>query len=449
VQETVEAMRRELEAQRRELEAQRQELSRQRALLDASEEDAPGDEEAALEAILAGTRSKDDEAAAIEAFEPSFRVYGFADMGFQRFWGTDLLQSQAATNAFSFVLGQVNFYFDAEPIKNWRVLTEVRFTMLPDGTQNLAGTGVGGPIQLVNNTVYDPTSPSGGFREVSWGGIVLERAHIDYSLRDWMNFRVGLILTPYGIWNVDHGTPTLISTTFPGFQIAQLFPERQLGAEVFGRFHRDAWEYEYHLYVTNGRTMTQVDFTDNKAFGGRVVARTTRPFRMQFGASGFVGQYEEVSREVALGGESVIQSDMYLAYREQGLAADISLDVGPMRLRSEVIARRVMHRDGMRNDPRIGEVAADRMDYGAYVLWAYRLPWWGLEPFLFMDFLKWPTLLGEVILMPSAGLNVHLNPATVLKFQYTYLTFMDLSPDLPAIQREYMHMAIGRLAIAF
>jgi hypothetical protein len=445
----IEALQQELAAQREELDRQREELEAQRAELEAVA-GPQEDEDAELDALLEGVKGDNDAAEGVQAFEPKFRVYGFADMGLQRFWGTELVESQAATNALSFVLGQVNFYFDAEPVENWRVLTEVRFSLLPDGAQNtVEAAQMGTPVQITDTNIYDMTSPSGGFREVKLGGLILERAHIDYSVRDWLNFRVGLILTPYGIWNVDHGTPTLISTTFPGFQIVQLFPERQLGAEIFGRFHHKAWEYEYHLYVSNGRTMTQVDFTDDKAVGGRVVARTTRPFRMQFGASGFVGQYEEIDKRPTVGGDSLFETTEYLAYREQGIAADLSLDVGNMRIRSEFIARRVIHREGKRADPRVGNVAADRVDYGAYLLWAYRLPWWGLEPFVFMDFLKWPSGLGEALLMPSAGLNVHLNPSTVVKFQYTYLTFVDFKQDLPPIQHEHMHMIIGRLAIAF
>jgi hypothetical protein len=441
----LDAIRRELAAQREELERQRRELDAQRASLDEAAE--AGGDDAELEALLSGAR-KDDEAARIQAFEPSFRVYGFADMGMQRFWGTAVLEGAGATNALTFVLGQVNFYFDAEPLEGWRVLTEVRFSLLPDGMPNtLPLTSMDGTYTLTN--VADMTSPSGGFRDVKLGSIIMERAHIDYSVRDWLNIRTGLILTPYGIWNVDHGTPTLISTTFPGFQMVQLMPERQLGVEIFGRIHHQKWEYEYHLYVSNGRTMTQVDFTNDKAVGGRLVARTSRPNRMQFGLSGFMGTYQERTKRIDVATAEIFRIEEYLAYREQAVAADVSLDFGSLRIRSEAVFRRVLHQDGQRFDPRLNGMASDRTDIGGYALVAYRLPWWGLEPFLFMDFLKWPSGLADAILMPSAGLNVHLNPATVLKFQYTYLTFADFRSYETPTPDEHLHLALARLAIAF
>ena len=45
--------------------------------------------------------------------------------------------------------------------------------------------------------------------------IILERAYIQWSKLDWLGVRVGQFLTPYGIWNVDHGTPTLITMFRP------------------------------------------------------------------------------------------------------------------------------------------------------------------------------------------------------------------------------------------
>ena len=62
--------------------------------------------------------------------------------------------------------------------------------------------------------MFDPGNGPGS-DTVSWGSIILERAYIQWSKLDWLGVRVGQFLTPYGIWNVDHGTPTLITMFRP------------------------------------------------------------------------------------------------------------------------------------------------------------------------------------------------------------------------------------------
>ncbi|MFW6050926.1 MAG: hypothetical protein ACODAU_07110 [Myxococcota bacterium] len=438
----LEALRQELEAQRAELEAQRAELEAQREQRGAAE--GPSDEEAQLEAILDDVESGEErEGDDIEAFEPSFRLYGFADMGLQRFWGTGLVETAMRSNALSFVLGNVNIYFDAQPARDWRFLTEVRLSLLPDGTEDIYSAL---PIVPEDSMVLDPTSPSLGFREVRLGSIILERSHIDYQFRDWLNVRVGLFLTPVGIWNVDHGTPTLISTTFPGFQVLQLFPERQLGVELFGSFLVGDWELAYHAYVSNGRQHGQIDLTDDKAGGFRLVARTRRPIPIQLGVSGYAGSFES-GVKVLDDGNFAHRFDV--AYKEQALAADISIDIEDLRIRAEWMSRRIVYDDDKRGTV-FGSVAADRIDVGAYFLAAYRLPWAGLEPFVFLDFLKFPVgSVGEASLLPSAGLNIHFSPEVVLKFQYSYMFFFDLRQDLPEGLGGHLHLALSRLAIAF
>lgn len=452
-QRQIEELRQELQAQRAELERQRAE-ARQRELEARKARRQQGtesesDEEDELDAILADVDGGGDGGSQVQAFEPSFTLYGFADMGLQRFWGSNLVEKSVRSNGATFVMGNVNVYFDAKPARDWRFLTEVRFSLLPEGAENLfEGTSF---IAPEDSAVFDPTSPSNGYNKVDLGSIIIERSHIDYSFRDWLNVRTGLFLTPLGIWNVDHGTPTLVSTTFPGFQVVNLFPERQLGVELFGSLHKGHWELAYHAYVSNGRMDGQLDLTDDKAGGLRFVARTRRPFPMQFGVSGYAGSFEKGHKQGVLSADGVRLEQVFTkAYKEQTIAADVSLDIEDLRIRGEVVARRMRFEEGKRTSERNLGLLADRSDLGAYLLLAYRLPWAGLEPFVFMDFLKWPAVLGEAMLFPSAGLNVHFDPSVVLKFQYTYLTFVDLRTDLPPVDGAgHMHMLLSRLAIAF
>lgn len=482
----LESLRQALEAQRERLDAQQQQLERQRKRLrryeqrmagqgapstegdpggkepnerepgaEAGSESRSATQEQRVDAIVQDARSEQNTqatgAGSPKAFEPSFELYGFADVGLQRFWGSNLLEKSTPTNETTFVLGNVNLYVDSRPAPNWRFLGEIRFSLLPDGTEELGFTDTdAGAFSAVDARVNDVTSPSLGFEQQNLGSIIVERAHIDYSFRDWLNVRAGLFLTPVGIWNVDHGTPTLISTTFPGFQVVDVFPERQLGVDLFGTVYFENWALDYHAYVSNGRGQSQLDLTDNKTIGGRLVLHTNRPFTIRIGASGFAGWVENGVKEPTVTPEGIrVVQRFPVEYAEQGIAADISIDVGDFRLRTEVQARRVLFDEGKR-PPRTLGPAADRNEVGAYVLGAYRLPWAGLEPFVFMDFLKWPSVLGEGGLLPSAGLNVHFSPAVVLKTQYTYLKLVDFEQEPRApFEDSHLHLLLSRLAIAF
>jgi hypothetical protein len=108
------------------------------------------------------------------------------------------------------------------------------------------------------------------------GAIILERAQIEWSGAEWLNVKAGYWFTPYGIWNIDHGSPTLIALNEPQFVVFEGFPARQVGIDVNGLFHATAWDFEYHAYVSNGRTLGQQDLTDDKMIGGRLVAGPRR-----------------------------------------------------------------------------------------------------------------------------------------------------------------------------
>jgi hypothetical protein len=446
----------ELDELRREIEAQREAIARQQEELDAlrasvSSEGASSEEDdAELEAILADVES---EQAEVETPDP-VRIYGFFDVGLQRTWGTSETDVLSASAESTFVLGNLNVYFDLRPVESWRALVEVRFTNLPHGYETAIETPISS-YERINTTIVDSSSPGGGFATRRVGAIMMERAHIDWEADERFVLRAGLILTPYGIWNVDHGTPTLISLTFPVFQIVDVWPRQQLGIEALGVFHLLPWEIGYHAWVSNGRTATLVDLTDDKAVGGRLFVRTRRPFPLTIGVSGFFGSQEDQKKVVTDSDPLVVERETLWSYEEQGLAADLSLDVGAFRLRAEVVFRQIFYGEGQRA-PRfdfgpavlLGD-AADRRELGAYLLLAYKLPWLGLEPFLFVDFTKWPTPLGDALIIPSIGLNIHFTEATLLKIQYSHARFFDLHEHDTNALGGYVHFVAGRLVMAF
>jgi hypothetical protein len=81
-----------------------------------------------------------------------------------------------------------------------------------------------------------------------------------------------------------------------------------------------------------------------------------------------------------------------MAASEVGVGADISADAGPVRFRSEFVLNERRYDEGKRPLTTSGGFAASRRTWSAYGLLAYRLPWGGLEPYLYFEYNRDPTL---------------------------------------------------------
>src|SRR5262249_49126364 len=146
-----------------------------------------------------------------------------------------------------------------------RALGEVRFAYMPNGSPD-----PNAPLGRVSTEAADPID---AYRIQRWGAIIIERLQIDCDLFPGITLRGGQFLTPYGIWNVDHGTPTLIGIRRPYIIGEALFPERQVGLELIGRYFLSELSVEYHLTLSNGRGPISEtrELDSNKAVGGRLV----------------------------------------------------------------------------------------------------------------------------------------------------------------------------------
>jgi uncharacterized small protein (DUF1192 family) len=347
---------------------------------------------AALEAELARIRASSDAAMdsdiSLETKEPLFRLYGFIDMGLQKLWSSDPAETTPTTT--TFVLGNINLYFDFRPAQDWKSLIEVRLTNYPQGT--------------IDTTVHDPANGAGD-DSVKWSAIILERAYMEWHKLDYLNIRVGQFLTPYGIWNVDHGTPTLISLHRPEFITEELWPTYQLGIEALGRLdHFGAWMLQYNAYISNGRTNGVLDLTNDKTLGGRLALSTSRPHSMTFGLSAMHGTFVDATTPT-----------MPIAKDEYGVAADASIDLGAARLRSELTTRRLRANPG---------TLAWQEDF--YMLAAYRLPTTKLEPYVYFEGVHDPVAQQDLEAIASAGLNLYFTPAIQLKLQYSHTEHLKL-----------------------
>ena len=436
------ALEAELERQRKELAAQRAALDEQRVLLEQQRTAASSKaaEDAQLAELLASAREDTQP----QVSEPLLRFYGFADVGLQRVWtDPELTALVPGTNKATFVLGNLNLYLDANPSKDFRFLAEVRFGLFPNGSvaRPNAGLQVG---DAIDTSVTDPSGAASGFTNIAWAGVSLQRAHIDWTPSDLFNMRAGLFLHPYGIWNVDHGTPTRIMLSEPLFLSVQLMPKQLVGIEAYGQVHVLPWTIGYHLHVSNGRSSSQFDFSDSKAIGGRVFISTRNPFAFKLGLSGYVGNSEDVQ---SVGSDRVTR----YAFNEHALSGDLSLDIGSLRIRSEVVVGWTYYETGKRM-VLLGLPLADHMRIGTYLMLAYQLPWYGIEPLVMCEFLRIPVPralpVGEGVVQPSVGINVYFTATTMVRTQFAVAHGFDFSSD-PLPTKGFMYQAVARLITAF
>ncbi len=368
---------------------------------------------AAGQAVDLSALGVQDESQASGTNERPLQLYGFADMTyFLPFFPRDSFLASAVPDNQQFVMGHFNLYMAKQISDRIRALGEVRFLYLPNGQPS------GGRYQ---STQVD--DPSDIYRPVKWSGISIERLHVEYDILPELTLRAGEFLTPYGIWNVDHGSPTLIGIRRPYIIGEGIFPEHQVGLELIGRKYFSEFGIEYHLTLSNGRgpIAETRDLDTNKAIGARVILEWKREFDLKVGFSFFRGTYTNRtpdSFDPTLGKST---STILERYDEQALAADLSLDAGGLVFRGEAIASDHRYNDNFRGGG--PTFTPDNRRWGYYGLLGYRLPK-GVLPFILAEYYKFPQEPGndiiDSVIAYQAGINYRLHPSVILKLEYTY-----------------------------
>ncbi|MBI3893001.1 MAG: hypothetical protein HY303_15895 [Candidatus Wallbacteria bacterium] len=119
------------------------------------------------------------------------------------------------------------------------------------------------------------------------GDILVEQAWANYAKSQYLAFRLGKFLTPYGIWNRNHWDPITETGREPFVFRQALIPVNQTGVSAGGSVHRGRTEIDYIAYLTNGRGKSQHadDPNANKALGFDL--SVGKPRRWRLGLSGF------------------------------------------------------------------------------------------------------------------------------------------------------------------
>jgi hypothetical protein len=320
----------------------------------------------------------------------------------------------------------MNLYLDSQPDPDFRFLAETRFTLYPSG--NLSGTTNTGEVIRTSTAVADTSSPNPA-GTTRWGGVIIERVTLDWKRYELFSVRVGLFLTPFGIYNVDHGTPTLISVMPPAYLTWGWIPERQLGVQLFGSHFIDNWELSYAATVANARSDGALDIADSKGFGGRLVAKRRGDLRLQLGVSGIYQPYRQDREQFGMdaNGWLTYQRTRVVESADVSLGADLSLDYQGLRIRGEFLYFERDYASGKR-DPALmapGAYAPDLRGYDWFLTIAHR--WWKLEPFVHSElFLYAPGGdQGRGACFGILGLNVYLRSTVILKGSWALVRFFD------------------------
>ena len=386
-----------------------------------------------------------------EMERPKLHLYGFADVGGQWIHMDDGPYTALIASSPAFMLGNINLYFDARPSPSWRALVETRFGLSPHGSYN--------GLTRVDNRFMDTSSPSGRSYAI-WSGVILERAWLQWTHDEHFALQAGYLLTPYGIWNVDHGTPTLISLVLPSLQVEEAIPQHQVGVQALGAFSHQAWELAYHAYLTNGRNLDPTEGHWRKGVGGRLILRHAGDLRVALGASGYFGSFSKDVLMLHLGTDAATgaptatfeKSDLAqnggFAGDEWAIGGDLSIDWSNFRFRGETMVRHVGYQDGKHEHKTWGDPSAtipNHYSHYAYGILAYRFAK-HFEPFVMVDYNDSdPQIsMNKWGLCFSGGLNIYFTATAMLKMQYADQRFSHSDQG-----QMDMKLVVARLVLVF
>lgn len=331
------------------------------------------------------------------SYDDHLNVYGFADVSWlAEHWNRDPVL--AARDSKSFSVGNLNIYLAKNLSEKARALAEIRFTYLPNGTRNADGSITDTNTQDIS-MFLTPTQ---------WGGIVIERAYVEYDLTDHITVRGGHWLTPYGIWNIDHGSPVIIGSMRPYIITVQMFPEHQTGLDVLGNYTLGDYKLLAHLTASNGRgaTEAQIDQDDHMGLGGSLELEAA--WGGKLGGSYYRGRYT---------GLTAVPGTAPETYLEAAYGGHASYDHGALHVQAELIVRD-RHYPSAEVVPLVLDAPSpDARDWGWYALAGYRTSQlWNVMPFAAYEAYK-PAdhALYSKVYGGTVGLNFRPSPNLVFK----------------------------------
>lgn len=364
------------------------------------------------------------------AVDTSLKFSGFADVSLLSVLGKAGKWRGAYERFPSFFVGNFNLYIDKRMTETLRMFGEVRFTFLPNGTAP-PGTA---PGEYQQTAAEDYANFK---RALRWAGIYIPRVYLEWTPYRFLGFRAGVFLTPYGIWNVDHGTPTIIPAQRPFIVGLSLFPERQTGLEVFGQF--DAGSHStigYQLTLSNGLGAVSEyrDLDANKGLGGRVYWAFDGFGELRIGGSAFYARdttAHEAASLTADGKHVVFSQTINQQSDVLALAADVQWKYAGLLVQGELITQQRRYKEAGRlgsANSFFGRTIApdDKFNWGVYGLLGYRFDWFGVMPYVLLqatDVLDADAGIRYIVNSLFFGLNIRPIDVLVVKLEYNQSHF--------------------------
>ncbi len=337
-----------IEARLEELEAR--DKAREQELADLKQEHMEFEEEMALAALEQGVED-------IETTE-ALRIFGFFDLTFAKtFYNKGEPYSMYIPDKSGFVLSNFNVFLQSQMTNTLEVLGELHFSFRPLGNETgweVAGMP-GTEYEREDTSVFE-TNNTAWFR---LGGLDIVRIYLKYAPVDAFNVIAGRYLTPYGIWNIDHGSPVVIPARWPWMQIREIVPASQLGLQVYGRFFPgDSVYLDYAVTVSNGRgpVDTLQDLDENKGLGLKLAGTYQgKNAEISVGGYGYFGRYTDIKKVVHVNGISeheglsedtpmLVELVETVSYDEYIVSGHLLAKAFGLRLQSEIVYKYVdMH----------------------------------------------------------------------------------------------------------
>ncbi len=387
-------------------------------------------------------------------------LYGFFDVEFvKHFQADDSLSNLSIPAKSSFLISNITLFLLSQPTETLSALLELRFSFLPHGQEKEIETAiyvdgqqvpVEGKYVRVDTTVTDPFN-SLMFKQ---GGVSIERVHLTYAPFEWLKILVGRYLTPYGIWNIDHGSPIVLPIQLPFMQMREMVPLAQTGIQVMGRFFvaSDTVVFDYAVTLSNGRGDLDAiyDVNENKAVGLRLkLSYEGEKLKLSAGGYGYYGVTTDIEKVMVMHMNSDMTLDESLdrpmrvlvndigSWDDYILSADFLLEFAGVKLQSEYIWNRKSMQKHAIEPPDWtvvkGISASDTVYYASsvgnavYVLLGYELPlheWIApvlLTPYVMYEYTEYAdTAPHGNIDFYRGGLNVKPSQYVVLKAEFAY-----------------------------